>query len=207
MSHPISSRKDALANIASYQAAASVPEVARRMRMVHTWCATRANDRWLFGQAKFVGFLGMTAARYLAGDATKFGRREEAALIRWFDYVQRDSRLGREVHEALADFLGAHGHPAPRSDVRIMVDRGVEAEVAAPPGALTGRISVDPEICGGRPCIRGTRVRVIDILDMLAGGANEAEILDDLPYLAPDDIRAALAYAARSLDHRVVEAA
>ena len=69
------------------------------------------------------------------------------------------------------------------------------------------RISVDPAICGGRPTIAGTRVRVADILDMFAGGASEAEIVTDFPYLQQADIRAALAFAARSSDHVIVSAA
>ena len=66
------------------------------------------------------------------------------------------------------------------------------------------RITSDPEICGGRPCIRGQRIRVTDILDLLAGGATRAEILNDFPYLEEDDITAALEYASRALDHPVI---
>jgi uncharacterized protein (DUF433 family) len=66
------------------------------------------------------------------------------------------------------------------------------------------RITVDPDVLGGRPCIRGLRVRVKDILDMLAGGASRAEILQDFPYLEDEDIAAALEYAARQVDHRVI---
>ena len=66
------------------------------------------------------------------------------------------------------------------------------------------RITVDPDVLGGRPCIRGLRVRVKDILDMLAGGASRAEILDDFPYLEDEDIAAALEYAARQVGHRVI---
>jgi uncharacterized protein (DUF433 family) len=69
------------------------------------------------------------------------------------------------------------------------------------------RITVNSEVCGGRPCIRGLRIRVTDILDMLAAGASRAEILDDYPYLEDDDITAALAFAARSADHRIIRAA
>lgn len=69
------------------------------------------------------------------------------------------------------------------------------------------RITVDPEKCGGRPCVRGLRVRVTDILEMLAGGATRESILSDFPYLENGDITAALEYAARQLDHRVVHAA
>jgi uncharacterized protein (DUF433 family) len=69
------------------------------------------------------------------------------------------------------------------------------------------RITVNSEVCGGRPCIRGLRIRVTDVLDMLAAGASRAEILDDYPYLEDEDITAALAFAARSADHRVIRAA
>ena len=74
---------------------------------------------------------------------------------------------------------------------------------------LTGypRISIDPAICGGRPVVAETRVRVTDILEMLAGGADEAEIVADFPYVAAADIRACLAYAASVADHPVVIAA
>ncbi|MGH6780891.1 MAG: DUF433 domain-containing protein [Sphingomonadaceae bacterium] len=69
------------------------------------------------------------------------------------------------------------------------------------------RISVDPAVCSGRPVVAGTRMRVSDVLDMLAGGASEAEIVADFPYLKPADIRACLAYAASAADHPVVIAA
>ncbi len=59
------------------------------------------------------------------------------------------------------------------------------------------RISVDPNQCGGRPCLRGLRVRVKDVLDLLAAGASREEILDDCPLLEAGDIAAALEYAAR----------
>jgi uncharacterized protein (DUF433 family) len=61
------------------------------------------------------------------------------------------------------------------------------------------RISVDPAICGGRPTVKGTRVRVSDVLEMLAGGSTEASILADFPYLGMTDIRACLTYAASAV--------
>jgi len=61
---------------------------------------------------------------------------------------------------------------------------------------LLERITIEPGKCGGKPCIRGMRIRVQDILEMLAGGMTNAEILADFDYLEADDIRAALAYAA-----------
>jgi uncharacterized protein (DUF433 family) len=72
---------------------------------------------------------------------------------------------------------------------------------------VSTRITIDPAVCGGRPCIRGLRVRVKDILDMLAGGAERREILADYPYLEDEDITAALDYAGRLVDHPVIAAA
>lgn len=68
------------------------------------------------------------------------------------------------------------------------------------------RITIDPNKCGGRPCIRGLRIRVKDILDLLAAGASRDEILADYPYLEPDDIVAALQFAATQSDHPVLRA-
>jgi len=61
---------------------------------------------------------------------------------------------------------------------------------------LLGRVSVDPKICGGQPCIRGTRIYIAIILDGLAEGLTPEQIIDHYPQLAFEDIRAALAYAA-----------
>ena len=66
------------------------------------------------------------------------------------------------------------------------------------------RITFNPDQCGGRPCIRGMRIRVKDVLDLLAAGISESEILADYPYLEADDIRACLAYAAEESDHPVL---
>ena len=69
------------------------------------------------------------------------------------------------------------------------------------------RITVDPNKCGGRPCIRELRIRVKDILEMLASGMTNEEILHDFPYLESDDISAALEYAAKQVDHLILQAA
>ena len=69
------------------------------------------------------------------------------------------------------------------------------------------RITFNPNQCGGRPCVRGMRIRVKDVLDMLAAGTSEQEILHDYPYLEPEDIRACLEYAAAQMDHAVVVSA
>ena len=72
---------------------------------------------------------------------------------------------------------------------------------------LDERITFDPEQCGGRPCIRGMRIRVKDVLELLAANVTEAEILEDLPYLEAEDIRACLAFAAQQADHVVIKVA
>lgn len=72
---------------------------------------------------------------------------------------------------------------------------------------LLNRISSDPEICGGRPCIKGTRMRVGDIVEALAHGASQKQLLADFDYLTAEDIAAALLYAARATEHRVVRTA
>jgi uncharacterized protein (DUF433 family) len=69
---------------------------------------------------------------------------------------------------------------------------------------LLKRISVDPNVCFGRPCIRGTRIWVSVIVDNLAAGTKESEILDAYPQLKADDIRAALAYAAEMTREHVI---
>jgi uncharacterized protein (DUF433 family) len=66
------------------------------------------------------------------------------------------------------------------------------------------RITTNPNQCGGRPCIRGMRIRVKDVLDMLADGATQEEILADFPDLEAADIQASIAYAARYMDHPVL---
>lgn len=68
------------------------------------------------------------------------------------------------------------------------------------------RITVDPGQCGGRPCIRGMRIRVTDVLDLLAAGLSNEEVLEELPDLEPEDITAALQFASRRIDHPVLAA-
>ena len=71
---------------------------------------------------------------------------------------------------------------------------------------LLQRITIRPEQCGGRACIRGMRIRVIDVLELLAAGESREEILAEFPYLEPDDIAASLLYAARRMNHPTVAA-
>lgn len=72
---------------------------------------------------------------------------------------------------------------------------------------LLERITIEPGKCSGRPCIRGLRIRVTDVLGLLSAGATHQEILEDYPALEEDDILAALAFAASQTDHAILIAA
>jgi uncharacterized protein (DUF433 family) len=69
---------------------------------------------------------------------------------------------------------------------------------------LFDRITVNPRQCGGRPCIRGMRIRAIDILELLAAGLSFEQVLEELPDLELEDIKAALLYGVRKLDRPVL---
>ncbi len=71
---------------------------------------------------------------------------------------------------------------------------------------LNDRITVDPGQCGGRPCIRGMRIRVSDVLDLLAAGMPIPDMLREMPDLEADDISACLKYVSKMVDHPVVAA-
>lgn len=69
---------------------------------------------------------------------------------------------------------------------------------------LLQRITINPKQCGGRPCIRGMRIRVSDILDLLAAGLSPEEILEEMPDLENDDIKAVFVYASHQINHPVL---
>ena len=71
---------------------------------------------------------------------------------------------------------------------------------------MSERITYNPQQCGGKPCIRGMRIRVADILELYAAGLSSAQILADFPDLEAEDLEAALRYAAREVDHPVLVA-
>ena len=72
---------------------------------------------------------------------------------------------------------------------------------------LLDRITFNPRQCGGRPCIRGMRIRVVDVLDLLEAGLSAAQVVEELQDLEMDDVRAAIAYARKKVDHPVLAAA
>lgn len=71
---------------------------------------------------------------------------------------------------------------------------------------LLKRITINPEQCGGRPCIRNMRIGVSDVIDMLSEGMLPTEIIDDFPYLELEDIKASLLYVSRYINHTVIAA-
>ena len=207
----VGSPEQAAENIVRYQTeiedALFGTELKRRMKRVNAWYAVRSGDgSWLFAPSKYVGYSQNTAAAYLSESGERDGRKTERVLADWFHVVAADSRRGSELAAALQRFMEAHGHSGPKRDARICVPREVLEGLDEAP-ETHGRIRVDPEICGGRPHVRGTRVRVSDILQLMAAGVSPPEILADYPYLEEADLRAALFWGAAASEHRIVQAA
>ena len=71
---------------------------------------------------------------------------------------------------------------------------------------LSDRITTDPEQCGGRPCVRGMRIRVTDVLDLYSAGLNASQIIEEMPDLEDADLKACLQYASKRIDHPVLAA-
>jgi len=73
--------------------------------------------------------------------------------------------------------------------------------------SILNRITVNPNQCGGKPCVRGMRIRVTDVLDLISNGLTNEQILAEMPDLEKDDIVACLKYAAAKINHPVLHAA
>jgi uncharacterized protein (DUF433 family) len=210
----VTSIEEVIENISHYQEAIRQhPEILARVAMVWSWYAFKDDSgTWKFAPSKFIGYSNASAERYLAesgfgGDLD--GRITERVLSEWFAAPPKGSRLDRELREALRAFLAGFAK-APGARARITAPKATVATAALPSGAATdllSRITFDPAICSGRPCIKGTRMRVADIVEALAHGATREELLADFDYLTDEDISAALLYAARATDHRVVRTA
>lgn len=207
----ITSLKQAIENILHYQIALEdnrrSEALKRLMTSVHAWYAAKPDgQRWLFAPSKFVGYAHNTAEAYFAERHVRDGRRTESVLEQWFHVVGPETQLGAALDRALRDFLRVHGHSGPRKGARICVLSSIADHVVNLPAA-EDRICVDAAICAGRPHIRGTRMRVSDILQLMASGVSAREILADYPYLSEVDVRAALAYGATASDHCIVSTA
>lgn len=207
----VTDRDQAIANIQRYQTELADgrrgASLRNLMSKVHAWYAAQPDGvQWLFAPSKFVGYSDNSAETYFSERNERDGRQTERVLQQWFHTVEPGTRRADALERELRAFLSRHGHPAPRKGARICVPTEIFDRTADAPEAFA-RIGIDPAICGGRPHIRGTRVRVSDILQLLASGVSSAEILDDYPYLNEADLSAALAYGATAIDHRIVIAA
>lgn len=209
----VASLHEAIANIATYvRSVETHGGLAARIRQHPAWYAAKDKQgHWMFGPSKFVGYHAANASDYLAGYSRKDGREAEPALANWFVQVDMESPLGRELHREFIRFAERFGK-TPNARWRVSVTEeeliaGGASERRTSDADLAARIAYDPDICGGRPRIAGTRVRVSDIVAALAEGASASEILQDFPYLSAEDISAALNYAAKAVDHRILKAA
>ena len=175
---------------------------------VRHWYAIQDSEGdWSFAPSKFVGYVGMTGERY--DPQTLDGRDTEAVLRTWFCEVQEGSVLEESLRKQLQKATARYGKKL-NSIARLHVLRSVVGTGSIKPvlrEMQDWRITSDADILGGKPCIRGMRIRVADILDMLAGGASREEILVNFPYLEDADITAALEYAKGAVDHRLIKAA
>jgi uncharacterized protein (DUF433 family) len=210
----VTSLREVIGNIDKYQSALRQAEIRRRVAMVWSWYAVKDqhSGEWKFAPSKFVGYQNASAERYLAETGTEGdfdGRITERVLAQWFKAPEINSKLQRELAEALRSFLATFGKaPGARARVSVPVEYVSRTDrPAISKNDYLGRISADPEICGGRPCIKGTRMRVADIVEALAQGTTKEELLADFDYLTAEDITAALLYAARATEHRVVRTA
>lgn len=189
----------------------SVPQAGQAGTMIgytRNWYALRRDSGdWIFGPAHHVGWVGNHEAA--KEDEKAEGRKIEATLSEWFEVVGEGHPLAAEVRAALKRFVASKGKTVHRL-ARIHVLKGdVPAEI---PSRSKGpdeswRITSSAGVLSGKPCIRGLRIRVADILEMLALGAGRADILEDYPYLEDGDISAALEYAAGAVNHRLIRAA
>lgn len=192
---------------------ASSLSLQARISFTHAWYAIKINSGWTFAPSKFLRREFTSEKDYLRRAGHKItkpdGNRTENMLAEWFDVVQPDTSLGRELSDALNVFIRAYKKERRKGDrISIMKDQVQPLHSRRERNLkLDARITMDPAICGGRPTIRGTRMRVTDILEMLASGADEKQILADFDYLTHEDIAATLSYAAVQIDHRVVRAA
>jgi uncharacterized protein (DUF433 family) len=211
----VTSFQEVAENIKKYQdALRQNAEIRRRVAMVWSWYAVRdeQSNGWKFAPSKFIGYHDPSAKRYVAesGMEGEFdGRITERVLSQWFATPEANSKLERELFEALRAFLAGFGKaPGARARINVPADGiAVTNRIAAHTNEFLSRITSDPEICGGRPCIKGTRMRVVDIVEAVAHGASQQELLADFDYLTAEDIAAALLYAARATEHRIVRTA
>ncbi len=189
------------------------PELRKVISYTKHWYAVSHDNGWMFGPSKFVGYLvanGQDYAKFAQATGGLHGNETQKTLTKWA--VRAQGKLKTELDRALNAFisrLGQNRRGGGGDTIWIFQDELERASTVKRTGdaRFSDHISIDADICHGRPRIAGTRIRVSDIIDMFASGVSKDDILADFPSLTDEGILAALAYAADSVDHRVIRAA
>ena len=207
---PVSDIADVKANIAAYSDAAAAGRLQSMIAYVRHWYAVTSEDgKWIFAPSKFIGYAGITPRLYEKEHDELDGRATETALKEWFEELDPGHPLEAILRKELRRFVAEHGKSLNQlARIHVLKDETSKARHRSKAaGGEKWRITSDAGVLGGKPCIRGMRIRVADILEMLAHGAERSDILDDFPYLEDGDITAALEYAMGTVDHRLIRAA
>jgi uncharacterized protein (DUF433 family) len=211
--HLVASVKEARSNVLRYwDEMPRSRDLQEIMSYARGWYACRSDaSTWALAPSKFVGYADNDPQTYLRSHEERDGRLTERLLRRWFVNILPGTPIYDELMNVLTGMFAQSGKtPNKRVHLHALTS---DLTVSVPPEskvaeqsreALLERVTFDPDVLGGRPAIRGLRISVSDVLDLLAAGASREEILTDFPYLEKDDISAALEYAARAVDHRVI---
>jgi uncharacterized protein (DUF433 family) len=197
-------------NIKTYNEAAATGRLRTMIAYVQHWYAAKAEDgSWLFGPSKFIGYAGITPKIYEQMHKELNGRVTETVLKDWFVELSAGDALHAVLRQELRRFIAEHGKSLNhRAQIHVLKNHAPSMTFSQKPVHGEGwRITSSAEMLSGKPCIRGLRIRVADILEMLALGATRKQILEDYPYLEDGDITAALEFAVGAVDHRLVKAA
>jgi uncharacterized protein (DUF433 family) len=204
----ISDVMEAIENIRRFNRADPHKPFRTILAYARNWYAMKGDDgEWLFAPAKFIGYVADIAEVLETED--RDGRVIESALREWFEPAVEGHALEVELRTALRRLIASKGKSLNQLAKIHVLKRDLPS---LPPTQRKGlveswRITASADMLGGKPCIRGLRIRVADILEMLALGASRQAILEDYPYLEDGDITAALEYAVASIDHRLIKAA
>jgi uncharacterized protein (DUF433 family) len=189
------------------------PGLQSRLGTFKVWYAIQnTNETMNFAPSKFIGRRKNTAVAHLresGGSGKRHGNDGKKILDQWFVDVPITSAQHRHLWNALSTLYASYGK-TPNAGARFRLPGGkadIEKKHFNPSYPSDDLIVYDPEICNGKPTLKGTRIRVVDVLQLLAGGETVDSILQDYPSLQRFHIDAALAYAAIAVDHRVIRAA
>jgi uncharacterized protein (DUF433 family) len=189
------------------------PAMQNRLGTFKVWYVIQnAEDNPAFAPSKFIGRKDNTAAAHL-GESGRNGLRHgndgKSILDQWFVDVPTASAQHRALWASLSALYAAYGKvPNASTRFRLPNDQADSGAGLLKLATDTERWIVhDPGICSGKPTLKGTRIRVADVLHLLAGGDSAETILQDYPSLQRAHIDAALGYAAMAIDHRVIRAA